>query len=268
LPLRHGLALVTTRTVPVRRHLKVSTTVFLKARPRSSTTTRKFATRGDRSQGHPDPVVVLGKTPIEPLLALEAKWRASIAETWEASRQWSAIHDTLPQHAQGGWPRVPHPSPLFVDYPIVANAKPGVSISLRELRELNSHMEKFVKMIGATPQRIAEVRAQGRARVRWWINTYRDGNRISAESGLDDAEAYCEAAGTKLIEIQNQILNARTGTIDGVRIKLAVLLHMATINGYTDSHGNIVKPVEDWDYTDRALYNLHLDAERLAGGAA
>ena len=207
-------------------------------------------------------------TPTEPLLALEAKWRASFAETVKASRQWSAIHDTLPEHAQGGWPRIPHNSPLFDGPHAAVLGRPGTAISLTELRKFNSKVERFERTVGASPERIAEVRAEGRARVRWWIETYRDGERIGAESGLHAASDYCELVGAKFIELQSQILKAQAVTIDGVRIKLAVLVHMETINGYTDFHGNLVKPVEDWDYTDRALYNLHLDAERLAGAAA
>src|SRR5258708_22252751 len=113
--------------------------------------------------------------PTEPLLALEAKWRASWAETVEAGRQWSAIHDTLPEHAQGGWPRIPHNSPLFDGPHMVAFALPGTAISLRDLRTGNQKVERFERTIEATPARIAEIRAQGRARVRWWIETYRDG---------------------------------------------------------------------------------------------
>src|SRR5260221_14098488 len=115
------------------------------------------------------------------------------------------------------------------------------------------------------PNGLRKCGPKGAPRVRWWIETYRDGERIGAESGLNAASDHSEVVGAKLIELQNQILNARAVTLDGVRIKLAVLSHMATINGYTDFYGNVVKPLEDWDYTDRALYNLHLDAERLAG---
>jgi hypothetical protein len=163
---------------------------------------------------------------------------------------------------------IPAGSPLFDGPHAVVLACPGTAISLTELRKSNSEIERFERTVGAAPERIAEIREEGRARVRWWIKTYRDGKRISAESGLDDATAYTEAAGAQLIEIQNQMLKALAVTIDGVRIKLAVLVHMATLNGYADFHGTVVDPLEDWDYTDRALYNLHLDVERLAGGVA
>jgi hypothetical protein len=244
-----------------------------KANPHSTPLTRRAILRATAASATiMAPAVAMAAlpraAPTEPLLALEAKWRASIADTNEAGRQWSAIHDTLPEHAQGGWPRIPTSSPLFDGPHAVVLGRPGTAISLTELRKINSKIEKFERTVGASPERIAEVRAEGRARVRWWIETYRDGNRISAESGFDAAGDHCEVVGAKLIEFQNQILKARAVTIDGVRIKLAVLLHMATINGYTDFYGNVVKPLEDWDYTDRALFNLHLDAERLAGGAA
>ena len=118
------------------------------------------------------------------------------------------------------------------------------------------------------PNGLRKCGPKGAPRVRWWIETYRDGKRIGAESGLNAASDHSEVVGAKLIELQNQILKARSATMDGVRVKLAVLAHMAALNGYTDFHGNLVEPVEEWNFFDRSLYNLHLDAERLAGGVA
>ncbi len=51
-------------------------------------------TRRDQRQRDPDPVVVLGRTPTEPLLALEAEWRGLLAEQAATHKQKCSICDT------------------------------------------------------------------------------------------------------------------------------------------------------------------------------
>jgi hypothetical protein len=90
---------------------------------------------------------------------------------------------------------------------------------------------------------------------------------LEAEICMNDPNDRTNEVGDKLTEIEDEILETPPATLDGVRIKLAVLAHVVVTNRHSDFHGK-VEPLEDWDCEDRALYDLHLDATRLIGGAA
>lgn len=214
------------------------------------------------------PVIAAEAQPAEPLLALEAKWRGLLAEQDIALKRWRAAHDALPVHAQGGYPRIPEGSTLF-DVPLVKPfVKPGIGISLPDLRKVNRKLERFERTVESGAERLAQVRAEGRARVRWWIDTYRDGKRLRDASNLEAATARTEEIGKRLTAIENEMFDASATTFEGVRIKLAFLAHSALMLRHADFHGNMAEPLDEWEYEDRSLYNLHLDVERIAGGAA
>jgi hypothetical protein len=116
---------------------------------------------------------------------------------------------------------------------------------------------------GDSPARLARVRAEGRERIRWWISICRDGRRLRAASGLDEADERDEAAYEVLSAIEDEIMATAPEGVEGLRIKLAVLARMAFIQ-HSDDRDN-AEPAEEWEYTDRAVYDLHAQAERISG---
>jgi hypothetical protein len=66
------------------------------------------------------------------LLALEIRWRATVAQVNKADAEYSAIYDALPPHAQDGWSTVPAAGDgLFLKH------HAGKPIGLQEIRSFN-----------------------------------------------------------------------------------------------------------------------------------
>jgi hypothetical protein len=208
------------------------------------------------------PVAALATTnsPDAALLALESRWRTAVAEKNRTRDAWRAIHDALPEHARGGVPKVPTDGAAG----LFPRSFRGRAIDLRNLRGFNLRTAlDEAQLWGDSPARLARVRAEGRERIRWWISICRDGRRLRAASGLDEADERDEAAYEVLSAIEDEIMATAPEGVEGLRIKLAVLARMAFIQ-HSDDRDN-AEPAEEWEYTDRAVYDLHAQAERIAG---
>lgn len=203
---------------------------------------------------------------IEPLAALETLWRFLRENYDRESAATVAIHDSLPDHAKGGWPRVPNNSPLFDNHYLRIVAAPGYAISLPKLRELNYNLARFERTRESPAEMIAEVCAEGRERVRWWLAAHREQKRLSRESGLDAAEDRCTKLLEAISETEERILSAQPATIDGLRVQLAVLANIITVN-YEGRDGTMA-PQETWLVYERGIVDVHASATRLAAGGA
>jgi hypothetical protein len=142
------------------------------------------------------PAAVLVATPANDggLLALEARWRAALADQKRVHHEWARIHDSLPEHAQGGWPRIPENHPAFDLWQSAILGKPGEAIPLEHLKKFNDKVERFAITTEVPAAELAEVRRKCAARIEWWNATHDDGERLRKASGLDAAHDGSEAA--------------------------------------------------------------------------
>ena len=197
-----------------------------------------------------------------PLLALEAHWRKLLADNKRMKAEWLGIHNSLPPHAQGGYPEVPLDGADGL-FPL---HRRGKVIGLRELRAFNNAcIFDDQHAWGNNPARLARIRAEGRERVRWWVNIRRESRRLRAESGFDEVDERWDQIQDALNDIEDEILATPGADIEGLRIKLAVLARMSFIQ-----HSNFddqPEPPEEWGAFDRAIFDLHAEAERMTGRA-
>jgi hypothetical protein len=196
------------------------------------------------------------------LLALETRWRTARAEKDRTYAEWRTIHDGLPAHAQGGNPVVP-PDGAGGLFPL---HRQGKAISLRDIRTFNEACitdDRFAW--GNSPARLARIRAEGRERVRWWIAAFRDGKRLRAASGLDEAHTRDDEAYDLVAVLEGKIMRTAPEGLQGIRVKLAVLASWS-LDQFSDADK---KPLarDEWGSTDLGVMDLHAEAERIAGRA-
>src|SRR5260221_9702659 len=111
--------------------------------------------------------------------------------------------------------------------------------------------------------RLARLCAEGRERVRWGVKTHRESRRLRAASGFDEVDERWDQIQDALHAIEAEILATPIAGIDGLRINLPMLARMPFIQ-YSDS-ADVAHPPEEWEFTDRAVHNLHAEAERITG---
>jgi hypothetical protein len=197
-----------------------------------------------------------------PLLALESRWRAACVEKKRTYAEWVKIHDSLPEHAQGGWPPIPADGAGGL-FPCSFRSK---AISLPDLRAFNSRaVLDDIAEWGSNKDRLARIIAEGDAREVWWTAIHDDGERLRDASGLDEADKQDDAAYDILTEIEDEIMAAPTVTFDDIRIKLAIIARASFVQH--SNHNDEADPREKWEWTDLAVYDLSAEAERIAGRA-
>jgi hypothetical protein len=209
------------------------------------------------------PTAALAATPADdgPLLALETRWRDTLAEQQRAHDAWVKIHDSLPEHAQGGCPRIPEDHPLFNGPHSVLLGLPGDAIPIKSIEKFNWQVEIFQQTVGATEARVAKSREEGAARIAWWNAINDEGKRLRDASGLDEAHDRCDAAYDSKVAVEKEIFATPCAGFDGIRVKLALLAHASFVEN--SNFENIPNPPEEWEWTDKMVCSLHAEAERI-----
>jgi predicted ATPase len=103
----------------------------------------------------------------------------------------------------------------------------------------------------------AKRRAEGRARVRWWIAEKRRKQAIIQESGHDDAERHAHACDEKMLALEDEIITTPATTLAGA---IAKLRFYRTYHGWRE-------PAEI-DKDEQIVISALIDFERMMGGAA
>jgi hypothetical protein len=201
--------------------------------------------------------------PVDPLISLGEAWAAAQRRYEAACEQWSTIYDALPESAKGGWPIIDRSLPIFSDFPDLEQigTMNRDRVSLSELRACN----QAEQATAGDPVELAECRAVGRARVRWWIAYQRESVRLNAESGLDAADEYLDAQIDELDAVRDAIGERPAVTLAGAVVKLRVAAQ-AMMNDVMDGDGVVEFEAMEWSET--VTLAVLADLDRIAGGAA
>jgi len=201
---------------------------------------------------------------VDPLVALYGRFDDLNRQYRAHNARCSAIHETLPECARGGWPKIDRTLAIFRDFPPIGDGFPGLDDRLNrdELAALNLDLEERT---GGDRGALARVRSDSRARVRWWKAWRRDGKRISAESGWDAAAAVAEESCDAMRDALDAVFEAEPTTVAGAVLKLRAVVH-AMEREHCD-HEDVVDR-EEFDPHETAAVAVLADFERLAGGAS
>jgi hypothetical protein len=85
--------------------------------------------------------------------------------------------------------------------------------------------------------------------------------RVQAASGLDASGARLDAAYEAMDALEDEMLAAPAEGVEGLRVKLVVLARRVS-NKSSDDKGAPL-PREEWEMMDRAVFELHAEAERI-----
>lgn len=206
---------------------------------------------------------VTGQTHSEPLLQLGVEWRQALAKYEAALKEYSRASAATPDWAAGD-PDLRR-APRDLGFPFyILHLQGGTGLST--VRSANQATESLVATgLPEHAEEYAKRRAEGRARVRWWVAERRRQLDAKLMSGLTAAdEAVDEAAEAREL-IEEQIKAAVPTTIKGAMVKLRVAARLATVEAM--NFEGVVSP-DDLDFAQLFLLDTLADLERLSGGAA
>ena len=192
----------------------------------------------------------------EPLVALEAElMEARAAEERDAAR-WSAAPDKAGAWAFG-WPRIDFSTPAMAKmrgwYEHNSWPERERVVALGEIRRFNRHTEKLV-FVG--DEALAQRKAEGRERIRWWIKARRAQIAAKEAAGAPQIEALLDSNGDRVNAIEDALWDTPAETMWGVLIR------------WREAHRDYVAVQccdGDEDFYAQAFGKVLHDLERLAG---
>jgi hypothetical protein len=201
--------------------------------------------------------------PADPLVALFARFTEAVRRYQEQYERADAILEALPEIARGGWPRIDRSLSIFRDFPPFDESSEFDDRDRVSLRELRAHNTEFQIRAGGDPAALAKVRADGRARVRWWIAYRREGDRINAELGADEANELLEQCSDAMNQAADAIVDAEPITLEGALIKLRIVVRDLK------QERTVMKGEEPTGLTwgEKGTISVLADFERLVGRA-
>jgi hypothetical protein len=161
----------------------------------------------------------------EPVIALERQWKAMQAEMKRCSNFWCQQYDSMPAWARAGpdgkskghtpgWPDI---SDLPAFKGATGPEQLGKRPRLAEVRAFNLLVEDRARDY---PGRLAEVKVEGRARVRAWIGRYRQVEDIERALGIHDWDNQMEPHHDRMSEVEQQMIDTPALTAEGIAVKL------------------------------------------------
>ncbi len=194
----------------------------------------------------------------EPLIALEAElMEARAAEERDAAR-WKAAHDKAGAWAFG-WPRIDFSTPAMAKmrgwYERSSWPERERVVAFGEIRRFNRHTEKLV-FVG--DEVLAQRKAEGRERIRWWIKARRAQIAAKEAAGMLEVEALLDSNCERVNAIEDQLWDTPAETVQGVKIRLR------------EAHRDYVAVQcsdDERDFYAQAFGKVLHDLERLSGEA-
>ena len=196
----------------------------------------------------------------EPLVALEAELMKARAAGDKVGVLYCAAHDKAGDWAFG-WPMVDLENPVMglMRGWLRHNGFGGDNenrVSLGCVKSFNRHTEMLVYVSG---EKLAQRKAEGRERIRWWIKARRAQEVAQEAAGLPDIHALLDSNHERVDAIEDALWDTPAETLRGVVIRLR------------EAHRDYVavqcgdEPEEDFYAV--AFGKVLRDLERLAGEA-
>lgn len=195
------------------------------------------------------------RTAIEdPILTIEREWQALDVERNQISEVEGAQYRKLPAWARAGQPGDGSGWPDMSDLPEFADSiGPGKLMK----RPLPGDIRRFNLLAevaaSADPERLAEVKAEGRARYRAHLARVEERDRLYRDLGLDDLYEQDDALFDRQCAIEHRMAVTPALTAAGIAIKLRRWAKFADL---------------DCDEDEHLVISALQDAERLAGEVA
>ncbi len=196
----------------------------------------------------------------EPLVALEAELMKARAAGEKVGALYCTAHDKAGDWAFG-WPMVDLENPVMglMRGWLRHNGFGGDNenrVSLGCVKSFNHHTEMLVYAGG---EKLAQRKAEGRERIRWWIKARRAQEVAQEAAGLPDIHALLDSNHERVDAIEDQLWDTPAETLRGVVIRLREAHRdYVAVQCFDDSEG---------DFYAVAFGKVLRDLERLAGKA-
>ena len=149
----------------------------------------------------------------EPLVALEAELIEARAARDKVAALWSAAYDKAGAWAFG-WPKADFSCPAMSK---LSGWFHSERIDLDSIKAYNRHTQELAKDL---PEFLAQRKAQGRERVRWWIKARRAQRAAQETAGVSQLDALLERNHERVDAIEDQLWDTPAETLQGVLIRL------------------------------------------------
>ena len=187
----------------------------------------------------------------EPLVALEAELIEARAARDKVAALWSAAYDKAGAWAFG-WPKADFSCPAMSK---LSGWFHSDRIDLDSIKAYNRHTQELVKDL---PEFLAQRKAAGRARIRWWIKARRAQRAAQETAGVSQLDALLERKHERVDAIEDQLWDTPAETLRGVLIRLREAHRdYVAVNCSTDTES---------DFYAVAFGKVLRDLERLARG--
>ena len=188
----------------------------------------------------------------EPLVALEAELIEARAARDKVAALWSAAYDKAGAWAFG-WPKADFSCPAMSK---LSGWFHSERIDLDSIKAYNRHTQELVKDL---PEFLAQRKADGRERIRWWIKARRAQRAAQETAGVSQLDALLERNHERVDAIEDQLWDTPAQTLWGVVIRLR------------EAHDDYLR-INDFSKDDEDFYAVAFgkvlrDLERLAGEA-
>jgi len=149
----------------------------------------------------------------EPLVALEAELIEARAARDKVAALWSAAYDKAGAWAFG-WPKADFSCPAMSK---LSGWFHSERIDLDSIKAYNRHTQELVKDL---PEFLAQRKADGRERIRWWIKARRAQRAAQETAGVSQLDALLERNHERVDAIEDQLWDTPAETLRGVLIRL------------------------------------------------
>ena len=149
----------------------------------------------------------------EPLGALEAELIEARAAGDKVAALWSAAYDKAGAWAFG-WPKADFSCPAMSK---LSGWFHSERIDLDSIKAYNRHTQELVKDL---PEFLAQRKADGRERIRWWIKARRAQRAAQETAGVSQLDALLERKHERVDAIEDQLWDTPAETLQGVLIRL------------------------------------------------